>query len=753
MLFTISLRRSVQYLLFLGLPAYCQAGVHADVPAPSLFSQRSPRIAECVRRGRADSTSFIRQFAKDDPRTQIIVSGPQAASVAKTLYDSITTHRDYKARAGEDKVVILTIEQAEQATQDPKFNDNTRIFLLVTKELKAALPAALGRACPIDPAQIPEGNGAVMSRNLNPRAGHLAFSMAFVAPDAERLQTIMGLFDQPYIDYKGMLNTISDKFETYRLAIFSADADREAVEKWGRLDSKNVWSKYEWYPLAAYAGLTPEQREERHLVFFLNRGDSRLVVPEPAQALLTDQRPKETTSIVARGRGPNGLTCAVFSSPSDLILHNRATQYHHLDLIPATPALDEAADLRSVDRSVLLVHGMGVKMTPEDAERIRSQTAQAMRDQLKISPEELGAQFEALQKGIVFQDLPGAIETARSMREKSGVRYVWLFQVTDYAGKTLYTPSQKPVTPPPAPYAQTHPEDKEPVEPTLDIGSGRGKQAQYEKDKALWKPLHDVWLNRKAAYDRYSETQSPCAWECRIEKSSTADVQGVLRLIDLDHPNTPLWGKVCSGRRSEKSEFVSRTVQVRGTKGRPAPLPSPPNEDACPANLLQQAAVGAGSAGLHFLQATALLPDGKPTPAQAKVEDVPPPLAHPGSKVAYVDENGVTLKIDPDARIEKGFWVDLPLSVIDIPDPDSPGKILSHKVVEKITLRVVSIRDNVAECLPISDKEKAKLNRVKLGMIVGDAYSPPTVKEAPPDPTKRSDLPTGSKPKSPKKGS
>ncbi len=731
MSFSITHRRFSSALLLLGLVTCGRFGAYAQT-RPSVFLSRSTRTAIC-----ADSTSFLRQFAKDDPRTLIIVSGPQAASVAKTLYDDIKMHRDFKARPGEDKVVILTLDQAEQAAQDPKFNDNTRIYLLATRELKSGLSAALARTCPVDLAQLPEGNGITTSRNLNPRAGHLAFSMAVVAPDAERLQTMMGFFGQPYPDYKGMLSLIVDKFETYRLAIFSAEADREAVGKWGRIDTKradagNIWAKYDWYPLNAYPTLTPEQREERQFVFFLNRADSRQAIPAPAQALLSDQPLKETTSVVTKGRGPNGLPCVVFSSPSPTLLHRRAVQYDRIDTIPANPAIDDATDLRSLDRTALLVHGAGLKLTPDDADRIRSETAQMMRDRLKIPVEELGAQFDALQKGTVFQDLAGATETAQRIREKSGVRYVWLFQVTDYGGKTIYVPSQKLTSPPPPTYALAHPEDKETVEPTLDIGSGRGKQAQYEKDKAAWQPLHDAWKNRKFAYDRSGETQYPCTWECKIEKESLATVKGVLRLIDLDHPNTPLWEKACVGRRAENSEFANRTVQVRGTKNQPAPLPSPLNDETCSPNLLQQAGIGAGSVGVYSLQSTALLSDGKPIPAQDQVQEkakpADPPAARSGSKVAYVDDSGVTLKVDPAAGIEKGFWVDIPLEVIDIPDPDNPGKILAHKVVEKVMLRVVSLHDNVAECVPVSDKEKAKLNRVKSGMIVSDSYRPPDKK-------------------------
>ena len=745
MVFSMFQRGCGRGLLSLGLLASGRIGAYADVSAPLHLSHHPVRMTACKGSVRADSTSFIRQFAKDDPRTQIIVSGPQAASIAKTLLDDITTHHDYRARSGEDKVVILTLDQAEQAAQDPKFNDNTRIFLLATRELKGGLSATLARACPVDPFQLPAGIGTVTSRNLNTRAGHLAFAMAVVAPDAERLQTLMGAFAQPYADYKGMLTPISDKFETYRLAIFSSEANRDLVEKWGRIDPKGepkgdpkkFWTKYDWYPLSAYATLTPEQCDERHLVFFLNRGDTQQVVPEPAQALLKDQRVRDLTSVVLKANGPNGLTCAVFSTPSDLLLQSRVGKYVRFDMIPDAPLIEDVSDLRAIDRSVFLVHGPGVKLTPDDAEAVRSETVQSMRRDLKIPVEALGAQFDSLQRNSVFQDLPGAIETVQRIREKSGVRYVWLFQVTEFGGKTSYMPSQKPVSPPPPPYMQVHPEDKEPVEPTLDVGSGRGKKAQYDKDHADWMPIHDAWKNRKIAYERALETQYPCTWECRIEKESIANVQGVLRLIDLDHPNTPLWEKACKGRRGARAEFASRTVQVRGTKNQPVPLPCPPSDDSCPTNLVQSAGMGAGAGGLFFLQATALLPDGKPVQAQAQAQaPVKAPVdpliaAASASKVAYVDDSSVTLKIDPNTGIKRGFWIDIPLSVIDIPDPDNPGKILSHKVVEKVIVRVVSLHDNVAECVPVSDKEKAKLKRVKPGMTISDSYPPPDPKDAP----------------------
>lgn len=747
-----SRRHWTQSLLLLGLLAAGRPGAFAEMPTRPHPARYALSPSVCAGIPQATTTSFIRQFAKDDPHTQIIVSGPQAAAMAKALSNDITSHKDYKARSGEEKVTILTLEQAEQAAQDPKFNDSTRIFLLATREMKGGLPADLTRVCPVDPTQLPEGGGVVASRNLNPRAGHLAFSMAIIAPDTGRMQDLMGVFGQPYADYKGMLSSINDKFETYRLAIFSSEADRAAVEKWGQVENKNVWAKYEWHPLSAYAGLTPEEREERHLIFFLNRRDTTQAMPEPAQALLKGQRLGEMTSVVLKGAGPNGLTCAVFSSPSELLLSKRAGQYHHFDAIPANPAIDDAADLRMVDRSVLLVHGSGVRLQPADAEVIRTETTRTMRNDLKISVEEPGAQVDALQKGIVFQDLPGAIETARQMRAKNGVRYVWLLQVTDYGGTSAYTPAQKLVSDPPPPYVTVHADDKEPVEPTRDAFAGRGKKAQYEKDKATWQPLHDAWLSRKNAYETSLQTRYPCLWECKIDKESVANVQGVLRLIDLDHPEAPLWEKACKGRRAFKTEFVKRTVEVRGTKNQPSPLPCPPNDTTCPPSLLMAAGVGTGSAGLFYLQSSALLSDGKPVvaPAQFQVAEKPadPPAntAPVGSKVAYADENGVTLKIDPAAGIQKGFWVDIPLSVVDIPDPDNPGKVLAHKVLEKVVVRVVTLRDNVAECVPVSDKEKAKMSRVKPGMLVGDSYSPPETKEPTPDTPTKSDPPVKTKP-------
>jgi hypothetical protein len=735
--------RSRRPLVFSGLLACCWGAAHAETALTAPSAHRSARTSACSPVPRADSTSFIRQFAKDDPRTRIIVSGPQAASLAKMLYDDITTHRDFKPRKGEDKVVILTLEQAEQAAaQDPKFNDSTRIFLLVTKELKGPLTSALEHACPVDIAQLPEGNGAVMSRNLNPRAGHLAFSMAVVAPDGERLKTLLGLFGQSQSSYQGLLGTVNDKYQTYRLAVFSAEADREAVERWGHLESKNLWSKYEWHPLDAYANLTPEQRDERYMVFFLNRADKNQVVPEPAQALLADRSLKETTSIITKGRGPNGLACAVFSSPTELILHKRAAQYHHFDAIPASAATDDVTDLRFINRTVLLVHGVGLKLTTDDAEGIRFQTAQVMRAQLKLAIEERGAQFEALQKEIAFQDLQGATNAAQKLRQKDGVRYVWLFQVTDYAGKTVYMPDQSSVTQEPPSFTQAHPEDAEPQEPTLGLFVGGGKKAEYERDHAAWKPKHDAWENRKAAYERYVELQYPCSWECKVDKVCTADVRGTLRLIDLDHPNIPVWEKVCSGSSSDRSELTRRTIQIRGTKSRPDSLPCPPNEDVCPGKLLQAAGVIAGTEGIGILQATAWLPDGKAPPPTTDLKESgsresykreqPGPSPSPVSKVADVDDNGVTLKIDPEAGVKKGSWIDIPLVVKDITDPDDPSKVIAHKVVEKITLRVVSVHDNTADCVPVSDKEKLKLKRVKAGMVAGSPYRAPVTPPPPP---------------------
>ena len=133
-------------------------------------------------------TSFNRQFAKDDPQTYFIVSGPEAARLARAEVAEILANKEYKwdAKKG-DKIHVLTLEEAEKEAAATHFGPHTRIFLIARNELTGALPENLQSALPVDLAAMPPRSGLLRTKCLNASAGKLCFAMAFVAPDGERL--------------------------------------------------------------------------------------------------------------------------------------------------------------------------------------------------------------------------------------------------------------------------------------------------------------------------------------------------------------------------------------------------------------------------------------------------------------------------------------------------------------------------------------------------------------------------------------
>lgn len=704
---------------------------------------------------RTDSTTFVREFAKCDVKVYLITSGPKAAAIAKTLQDDIITNRDAKPnQRSPEKAPVLTLEEAEgEASRNPKFSEATRVFLLSANEMERPLPEKLAGLCPVDAEQIHSTSSEVVARNLNPKAGKLAFSIGITAPDEVRLRKILAVFTaKSFAGYRSMLAVYTDKFDTVRLAVFSDPKDRAAVENWGRTSDPKVWFASQWRPLGDYARLKAEDLRDCNQVFFIDRSQPETTVPPPAAQLLASHTLKDTSILIERGKAENGRQVAVFSAPNDLSLAMKANRFPRFEAIAAGPIIEDLTDLRKVGRTTLMVLGVSGQATPDDLELIRLKVAREMRTKLNIVVEERGPIWQQLQKEVVFQDLQGATNTAQRLRQKNGVRYIWVLRLLDYNGNTSYEPAEKMASGPPPSYGQLHPDDPEPPEPVLSIfDHGRGKTAKHEEEMAKWQPLHDRWLARVDAHKAYCEQRAPCQFERMVTRSCNGRVKGVLSLIDLENASVPVWEKEVDGQHAVTSVFATDRITVNGYGNRPASLQSPPTEDRCPTAILQEAAFQAGNRGISLLQETAWvsnkavedspqeLASGVTSgPNAPQVDKVQSPTAAPlGAKVADVDKGTVVLKIDPVAGVRVGDKATVALRIKTVNDPDDPTRILAQSVVEVLTLKIVTVKDNMAEAVAVTPQAKAGLGRVKVGMAVTCEHVP----SAPAAP-KRPALPT-----------
>ena len=723
---------------------------HLSFIAGLLLASVVPGIAA---EGQSGSTSFVREFAKCEVKVYLITSGPQAAAIAKSLQDDILTNRDAKPnQRTPDKAPILTLEAAErEAATNPKFNDATRIFLLIGKELAQPLPVKLAGLCPVDAGQISSTSSSIVARNLVPKAGKLAFSIGISAPDEERLRKLVGVFNShSFPGYRSMLATYTEAFDTVRLAVFSDPKNRTSVEHWGRLNDPKVWFNSEWHALSDYAKLTPEDLRECRQVFFIDRSQPDTTLPPPAAQLLANATLKETTILIQRGKAADGGQIAVFSAPTDLALAKKAQRFARFEALPDGPVIEELTDLRKIGRTTLLVLGVSGQASSEDLEWIRLELARNMRTRLNTVVEERGPIWQQLEREVAFQDLQGATNRAKRLRQQSGVRYVWVLRLLDYGGNTSYAAAEKMTSGPAPTYTSVHPDDPEPPEPVLGLFQGRGKKAQHEEEMAKWKPVHDQWLARAENHRTYCEQQAPCQFERTVTRSCVGHVKGILSLIDLNHAAVPVWEKELDGRRSMTSVFASDRITVNGYNNHPASLTSPPTEDKCPSAVVQEAALNAGAGGIAFLQETAWIsdkaveekpkePDPPTKPGKNETDSPETPVASVhapfGAKVADIDKERITLKIDPASGVRVGDKALVALRVKIVNDPDDPAKVLSQTVVETLTLRIVTVKDNMAEAVAMTPQAKAGLDRVKVGMGVKCEHVPPAAPPVKP-PTK-----------------
>ena len=97
-------------------------------------------------------------------------------------------------------------------------------------------------------------------------------------------------------------------------------------------------------------------------------------------------------------------------------------------------------------------------------------------------------------------------------------------------------------------------------------------------------------------------SKAPCQFERTVTRSCLGNVTGNLSLIDLENAPVPVWEKELNGRHSMSSAFANDRITGNGNNNHPASLRAPPTEDKCPAAVVQEAVLSAGSGGIAILQ-------------------------------------------------------------------------------------------------------------------------------------------------------
>lgn len=670
----------------------------------------------CTRSGTGTclaATNHIRELAKNKPKIFIVVSGPQAIVIGHTLQTAILRHSDNQHSA--EDVRLLTIAQAATQAESEEFGKSPVVFLLVGKEMTGLLPPVLTGILPFplrDPAEKISSIASTMSGSKRQQV----FTIGMFAPDMDRLQRLYGIFLAHQSDnYRSL--PFQDNYRSNRLALFSASASRSVLDSWGKTNDSHVWDDIVWHDLTESERMTPEQMEERTQVYFFNRARND-AVPSAAAAVITSHALKPTTIIIEGQTLASGQSVVVFSAPSQMILEKKARHYPTLASLAGVPAVDEAVDLRDVKLTTLLMSG---SIPEADREQVRLLLAKDIRQALGIDVEERGPVLRLLQQEVTLEQLQGASDTSRLLRRKSGLRYVWHFGVADYSGSTQYEPQETCMTPAPPPYSIAEP--GEPGRGGGLFGGHKKSDDEYNRDMDQFREDHSAWEQKKTEYDARGQN-AYYQWNQQINSRSVAHVQGVLTLFDMksSQGGKVLWQHDCSGEDEQHGILRTQHESVRGIDNRPSSLEVPTASETCSFELLHAAVRHASRSVFEALQETALLPSaGTSLPYAASVGAVAEVSRTPlrtdiAGLVAGIQDGIVTLNVGTAQGLHTGSLVTVPLRTRQITDPVT-GAVLDTRVIDRIVFRVSECH-RLADCVPATPQDSAKMSQVTVGMPV-----------------------------------
>jgi hypothetical protein len=685
-------------------------------------------------------TSLVREMAKNKPRIVIVTTGAQSLSFGQTIIS--TLHRSPDNRHKQSDMILMSVEEAKaELANNPKVSEDTRILLWIRKEQNDPLPTEFANLFPIDPNDN-DGSESIIrcEKSQNTNKG-LAFAVAIIANDADRMQKLVNLFLNRTANHYSML-PFKASMISHRYALFSDPADEAMVTQWGSNQIASAWDSLKWYPISDRDQLKPADLEECNEVYFIDRSRKSKDMPSPVQSLLKDQNMIETTTLIKKvpGNQPN-TSIVLFSAPNNTLLMKKMNSYQTLASIPDGPVVENVLDLRFIGRSSLRVYGPA--FTDQEKEVIRGEVAKAMRQDLHMVIEERGDIFKELDKELTFEELQGATDTRKKVRRKIGLRYIWLYQLVDSTGSTSFHSYENCLTTQaPQTYEMTHPDDRDKPFDEYCHCVGGGRADEERRMRPIYERDHAAWLDRKQAWEDRQNEQFETQWERTVTKEETAKAHGILRLIDLQDENGAIhviWEKDCNGVASNNSSnYKTDRVSVRGVGNKPSSLDTPDSSDDCPANLKRQAAYNGAANALSQLQAEAWLPevgavsdstdkqtdsnnDNADSSGKAQTKSSHPKVSSSlknDMKPMVVDISGNTVVV----TLQKGVLTKVgdivyPLIEKEIKDPIS-GKVIETRTVSVAKLRVVHIYQKTADCIPVSSQDIKNLSLIQKGMSI-----------------------------------
>ena len=669
----------------------------------------------------ARATDFVREIAKNDSKVVIVSSGKQGDEIALAAQTAILRHAENKHKPADVRVVTLADAPKEIAAMGARVSV---LFCLAGREVTPGDWDAVRRFVPENASLLGSRTGFVSGKPTNNSAGKTAYLVTFYAPDAPRLNRLYNRFlSTQRGNFRELI--LSETYAANRVAVFSSPDVVPNLRAWGTMNgitgsravasgTTGVWDDVAFYTLAERDALTPDALEERDEIYLLDR--SRGDVPPVAAAPLLADVPIKPTTIARRSRTePDGDTVTVFSVPNSRHLAIRLSErYTTAPQLANAPETEELLDLRTVQNSAIVV--LGSDVPDGDKEQIRSLVASALRQTLKVQVQEGGTALRALQKVVATEQLLGG--TGTELRKKLGTRYVWVLGISEYSGETRYDSTVKRMTPLPTAFPGYRPEKP---------SKGRKESdADFANRMNEWRDKANEWERNKREHDE-TVSNAPAEYVLDANRVNSAQVQGTLQLIDLqnrDVAGAVVWERGCRGGANDIKSYKNEVRRLRNRDSEPGAIAVPAPEANCPPAVRYVASRDAAMEAINALNRTALLPDklaGATVAALVKrgisdgdgtgaASDVP--------VVVECDGKTVIISAGTTSGVRPGDLISVVLKTREVRDPQ--GNLLSTRIVEQVSLKVVAADARTADCVAVTTPatEAAKVAKIKVGMPI-----------------------------------
>lgn len=659
----------------------------------------------------ADRTTFVRQFAKDAPTVYIVYATPGALEPATGLRRMILNHKDLNSKK---RIEIVTPDEASVlALQDRKFDDSVVITLFA--EPKEFLPQRMQEYVALAPQELKGATSRIRSIRTRDADKGLAFKISLYAPDKERLQRLLDEFSGlSYDHWKDM--KVDTSFRSYKLIRYGSAETLDIRNGWG--STRDEWTYLESKALVDYSPATIDTNPEFDRCVMIDRSQ-RQHLPDSLERDFGVSLLKPTEQVVKKRQMPNGRWIAVLCAPDMDHLVRIARRFNSIESIPTDGYRGELADLSGVRDAAVVLYGRDSSLT---LEKLRSQVESKIQGVTGKSIVSIGDSAEAI-KGIILGQTSGQ-GLAQSIR-KAKLRFVWAMDVTSVSRRTSYRSNQSRLT-------------SDPGTPSAPIRPSRSTYPKGVKGDVQYAQAMETYRVQIVVYERQIDDyryRTPVQWSQTLTRNQDAGCNLTLTLYELvGNQLKVVWSANGSGSASSSSNEGSNTVTTYGhASAGPQPLSTPPSEDRCDYELVDEAVVEGLDACLDRLLDTCLLKGGpgngtltggsgaEPGPGMkgstsgrgTPLPPIGPVLVDPprtGKSIAALSKGKIVVDIGRNMKVRKG---DKMLAVFKW--HLVKGTI---KPYEYIAFKVVAVSARSSSCQIIDKKDLSRFNRLHIGQPV-----------------------------------